>query len=67
MKDLQINNSEIHVIIPRMSSKLVSIMKKAIQLAKEGNRVIIHDIGGQDKILESVNKREQSSSKTKRK
>lgn len=42
------------VMIPRRSGKRLSVVQKAIQAAKEGNTVMICDIGGQNKVLEPI-------------
>lgn len=39
-------NKNISVIIPRMNGKRLAVIAKAIQLAKEGNRVAIYDTDG---------------------
>lgn len=39
------------LVIPRRSGKRLTVIAKAMQLAKEGKKVAILDIGGQVKVL----------------
>ena len=45
---------ECYVTVPRGSGKRLLVLAMAIQHAKEGNRVLLTDIGGQNKILEPL-------------
>ena len=46
------------VVIPRMNGKRIWMIAAAMRLAKEGKRVLIKDVGGQDAVLEPHNRRE---------